>query len=166
MPGTSIAYMILFLAKLPPLTHKVVQTAKKGNTVTPEKVINPTAVHVKTHRHNSLDFALGKATNENDICVYSMQVCPLQQDLTTEPVSDKISESSDLIPPRILQSVHGYFNLRCDHPTRINLSASWDPNTVNCLHFLFTDYFWFLVNSVCFRSADLVFFSELSKLFV
>ena len=67
-----------------------------------------------------------------------MQVCPLQQDLTTEPVSDKISESSDLIPPRILQSVHGYFNLRCDHPTRLNLSASWDENTVSSLRIFFT----------------------------
>ena len=127
-------YVILFLAKLPPLTHKVVETVRKGNTVTPERILSPTAVTVKTHKHNSLDFALGKANNEHDICVYSMQVYPNQQDLTTEPVSDKISESSDLIPPRILQSVHGYFNLRCDHPTRLNLSASWDEKTVSFLH--------------------------------
>ena len=60
-----------------------------------------------------------------------MQVCPLQQDFTTEPVNDKIKESSDLIPPRILQSVHGFFNLKTDHPTRLNLCASWDKNTVS-----------------------------------
>jgi hypothetical protein len=110
------------------LKHNIVATTRKGNTVTQNKnkIITPTSVN-----HGNLDFAFGKASNEHDICVYSMQVCPLQQDLTTEPVSDKIKESSDLIPPRILQSVHGFFNLKADHPTRLNLCASWDKNTVS-----------------------------------
>ena len=101
-------------------------TIREEDTVTQKKPIIPTAVDPK----GNLDFAIGKATNENDIYVYSMQVCPLQQDLMTEPVSEKIRESSDLIPPRILQSVHGYFYLRNDHPTRLNLTASWDKETV------------------------------------
>ena len=116
----------MILAKLHPLKHNVVATTRKGRTVTPDKIITPTSVN-----HGNLDFAFGKASNEHDIYVYSMQVCPLQQDFTTEPVNDKIKESSDLIPPRILQSVHGFFNLKTDHPTRLNLCASWDKNTVS-----------------------------------
>ena len=79
-----------------------------------------------------LDFALGKVCNEKDIYVYFMQAYPHQQDFS-EPVDKKIKESSDLIPPRILQSVHGYFSCRNDHPTRINLSASWDKKAVSDL---------------------------------
>lgn len=121
-----IYQIILFSAKLPPLTHSVEGTTRKGNTVKPNKdtTIKPTSVP-----HGKLDFALPKATKEDDICVYSMQAYPLQQPLEGE-VSDKINESSDLIPPRILQSVHGYVDLRYDYPTRLNLSASWDKDAV------------------------------------
>ena len=89
--------------------------------------IQPTSVP-----HGKLDFYLPEATKEDDICVYSMQAYPLQQPLNPSKgeVSDKISESSDLIPPRILQSVHGYVDLRQDYPTRLNLSASWDKDAV------------------------------------
>ena len=93
----------------------------------PNTVITPTEVK----NLESLDFAFGQTSNVRDLYVYSMQVCPHQQDLITEPVNDKIKESSDYIPPRILQNVHGYFNLRPDHPTRLNLSASWDSKTVS-----------------------------------
>ena len=120
-------WMISFIARLPPLTHKVQTTTKIDNTIVPDTVITPTTVM----SHESLDFAFGKASNVRDIYVYSMQVYPHQQDLTTQPVSDKIKESSDHIPPRIMQNVHGYFNLRVDHPTRLNLSASWDRMTVS-----------------------------------
>ncbi|XP_028408010.1 uncharacterized protein LOC114530615 isoform X2 [Dendronephthya gigantea] len=113
-------------SRLPPLKHTVVPTVRDEDIVTQGKPITPTAVNPK----GDLDFAIGKATNENDIYVYSMQVCPLQQDLLTEPVSEKIRESSDLIPPRILQSVHGYFYLRNDFSTRLNLTGSWDKETV------------------------------------
>ena len=123
-----IYQIILFSAKLPPLTHSVEGTTRKGNTVKPNRSpIQPTPVP-----HGKLDFALPKATKEDDICVYSMQAYPLQQPLNPSKgeVSDKISESSDLIPPRILQSVHGYVDLRHDYPTRLNLSASWDKDAV------------------------------------
>ena len=116
------------LARVPPIIHHVVATSKTENTVTPDITgIFPTAVN----HYRRLDFALGTASNERDIYVYSMQVYPNQQDLRTEPVSDKIKESSDLIPPRIQQNVHGYFNLKADHPTRLNLCGSWDKNTVS-----------------------------------
>ena len=80
-----------------------------------------------------LDFRLPKAKEKSDICVYSMQACPLQQPLdpSKDEVSEAIKESSDLIPQRILQSVHGYVDLRCDFPTRLNLSASWDKDAVS-----------------------------------
>ena len=84
-----------------------------------------------------LDFALPKARKEDDICVYSMQAYPLQQDLhpLEKEVDERIKESSDLIPPRILQSVHGYVHLRDDYPTRLNLSASWDKDAVRSFNF-------------------------------
>ena len=113
-------------ARLPPLAHRVQTTTKTDNIIVPDIVITPTSVKC----NGRLDFAFGKAGNVRDIYVYSMQVYPHQQDLTTQPVSDKIEESSDHIPPRIMQNVHGYFNLRVDHPTRLNLSASWDRMTV------------------------------------
>ena len=89
-----------------------------------EKPINPTSVP-----HGKLHFIIPKAKKEDDICVYSMQAYPLQQQLDPSKgeVSDKIKESSDLIPPRIL---HGYVDLRHDFPTRLNLSASWDKDVV------------------------------------
>ena len=113
-------------ARLPPLEHRIQTTTKTDNTIVPGTIITPTPVTCE----KSLDFAFGKAENDRDIYVYSMQVMPHQQDLTTQPVSDRIKESSDHIPPRIMQNVHGYFNLRVDHPTRLNLSASWDSMTV------------------------------------
>ncbi|XP_028403682.1 uncharacterized protein LOC114526311 [Dendronephthya gigantea] len=113
-----------FHAKCPELKHNVVQTSRNHNTVTASKEIEVTAVD-----KGDLDFALKKDCNERDIYVYFMQAYPHQQDFS-EPVSEKIKESSDLIPPRILQSVHGYFSCKDDHPTRINLSASWDKDTV------------------------------------
>ncbi|CAB4012723.1 Hypothetical predicted protein [Paramuricea clavata] len=113
-----------FHAKCAELTHNVVKTTRRNNTVTATKNIEVTEV-----AREDLDFALGVTCNEKDIHVYFMQACPHQQDFS-EPVNEKIKESSDLIPPRILQSVHGYFSCRDDHPTRINLSASWDKNTV------------------------------------
>jgi hypothetical protein len=94
---------MLFVAKLlHPLKHNVVATARKNRPVTPDKSITPTA-----DNHANLDFAFGKASNEHDIYVYSMtmQAYPHQQDLTSEPARDAIKESSELIPPRILQSV-------------------------------------------------------------
>ena len=111
-------------AKCSELTHNVVKTTRRNNTVTATKNIEVTEVANK-----DLDFALGTACKEKDIYVYFMQAYPHQQDFS-EPVNEKIKESSDLIPPRILQSVHGYFSCRDDHPTRINLSASWDKRTV------------------------------------
>ena len=119
-----IVYM--FLARIPPLKHRIETTVRTENTVTPNTVITPTEVDLE-----GLDFALGRTSNVRDLYVYSMQVCPHQQDLITDPVNDKIKESSDDIPPMILQNVHGYFNLRPDHPTRLNLSASWDRETVS-----------------------------------
>ena len=118
------------------MTHKIIKTAtsegRRENKVTPDKIIDPTGVKTE----GSLDFGLGATPNQkDDIFVYFMQVYPLQQDLNTELPEKKkmIGESSDIIPPRILQSVHGYFNLRDDHPTRLNLSSSWDPKTVSSL---------------------------------
>ena len=106
----------------------MVGTTRKGHTVTvDENSIEPTEVVLKGEA--GLDFSIGTHKQEEDVFVYFMQVCPYQQDFT-EPVSDLIKESSDLIPPRILQSVHGYFYLRNDHPTRLNLNASWDKKTV------------------------------------
>ena len=127
--------IIIFPAKLPPLKHYVegTTTDSKSNTVKPNKdPINPTSVP-----HGMLDFALPKARKEDDICVYSMQAYPLQQDLhpSEKEVDEKIKESSDLIPPRILQSVHGYVDLRHDYPTRLNLSASWDKDAVRSFNF-------------------------------
>ena len=128
--------IIIFLAKLPTLKHYVEGTTKDPRdktTVRPnEHPINPTSVP-----HGMLDFALPKARKEDDICVYSMQAYPLQQDLhpSEKEVDDKIKESSDLIPPRILQSVHGYVDLRHDYPTRLNLSASWDKDAVRSFNF-------------------------------
>ena len=58
-----------------------------------------------------------------------MQAYPHQQDLSNRN-NEKIKESSDFIPPQILQSVHGYFSCRDEHPTRINLSASWNSKKV------------------------------------
>ena len=133
--------MVSFVARLPPLTHKVQTTTKTDNTIVPDTIITPTTVMSKVAERSEfrLDFAFGNTGKtekpaEKDVCdiyVYSMQVYPHQQDLTTQPVSDKIKESSDHIPPRIMQNVHGYFNLRDDHPTRLNLSASWDRMTVS-----------------------------------
>ena len=34
------------------------------------------------------------------------------------------------LPPRILQNVHGYFELNTRYPTRLDLSNSWDKYTV------------------------------------
>ena len=59
-----------------------------------------------------------------------MQAHSHQQDFSELKMNKKIKESSRRIPPRYLQSVHGYFSCRDDHPTRINLSASWDKKTV------------------------------------
>ena len=130
-------FLPLFLAGMKPLTHRVqttctFSTRRRYNTIKPDTIITPTELvtHGKT-----LDFALGKASNLRDIYVYSMKVCPHQQDFT---ISDKVAQSSNHIPPRIMQNVHGYFNLRADHPTRLNLSASWDSTTVSSTK-VFTD---------------------------
>jgi hypothetical protein len=137
---------------LPKLTHKVIQTDRpesgkdgkqKANPVTPSKEIPPTKFSTEKGVM-SLNFAISvtdeDVIKEDDICVYFMQVKPLQQNLGNDnkpedkpEVSEKISQSSDLLPPRILQSVHGYFNLKKGHPTRLDLSSSWDKNTVSCL---------------------------------
>ena len=119
-----LVMILFFAAKLPELTHNVVKTARHNNVVVPTDKCEVTAVD-----SGDLDFALAKHCNERDIYVYFMQVCPHQQDFS-EPVNEKIKESSDLIPPRFIQSVHGYFSCKDDHPTRINLSASWDKTTV------------------------------------
>ncbi|XP_028408011.1 uncharacterized protein LOC114530616 [Dendronephthya gigantea] len=116
-------------ARICRMKHYIVPTKRdKNHTVTPEKCIKPTKVTVSSE--GDLDFVLGKATNGNDIYAYFMQVCPLQQDLTTMPVSVNIDKSSDHIPPRISQSVHGFFQLRNDYPTRLNMTASWDKETL------------------------------------
>ena len=111
---------ILFPAKVPPVKHIVCPTSRGGNTIKPLEPITPTSI-----KPQGLDFGLGKDSNESNVYVYSMQAYSHQQDFR-EPVSDLIKESSDTLPPRVLQSVHGYFNLRADYPTRLNLSNSWD----------------------------------------
>jgi hypothetical protein len=126
-PGLN-SYVIPFIGQHPPLTHNVVSTLKSKGIVTPDKPIGLTTIG-----HNNLDFALGTASKEHDICVYSMQVCPLQQDFEEPINADKIKESSDLIPRRIQQSVHGYLPLMTDYPTRLNLRGSWDKNKVSSL---------------------------------
>ena len=75
-----------------------------------------------------LDFTFAKCTSkeEENIYVYFMQVSSHQQDRSLEATK----ESSDILPPQYLQSVHGYFTLNDEHPTRIDLSASWDKTTV------------------------------------
>ena len=113
------------VATLPELTHNVVSTTRSNNTVYASKNIDVTPAD-----SGNLDFALPKACNEKDIYVYFMQAYPHQQDFS-EPVSEKIKASSAHIPPKILQSVHGYFSCREDHPTRLNLSASWDKKGVS-----------------------------------
>ena len=120
---------ILFPAKVPRVEHIVCPTStnERSKTIKPLEPITPTSIEPK-----DLDFGLGKDSKESNVYVYSMQAYPHQQDLKignvsqSDNVSDLIKESSDIIPPRILQSVHGYFNLRKDHPTRLNLTASWD----------------------------------------
>lgn len=75
-----------------------------------------------------LDFTFATCTTkeEENIYVYFLQVCSHQQDLTLEATK----ESSDILPPQYLQSVHGYFTLNDEHPTRVDLNASWDKTTV------------------------------------
>ena len=131
-----------FLAELPRLTHRVVQIVGMENEVKNHETIQPSSVCTlkkddpdpTKKEYYELDFKLGKATTKNDICVYYMQVCPHQQDFENKKIEELIGESNrKWIPERILQSVHGYVNLRTDHPTRIHLGRQWDKTTVSSL---------------------------------
>ena len=69
---------------------------------------------------------------EENIYAYYLQVCPNQQDKEQlKRVIPKIEDINDLVlPPRILQSVHGLLELNNHHPTRLDLSNNWDMDTV------------------------------------
>ena len=69
---------------------------------------------------------------EENIYAYFLQVCPNQQDLEQlkRVVPNVESVNDSVLPPRILQSVHGFFRLSTIHPTRLDLSNQWDKNTV------------------------------------
>ena len=77
---------------------------------------------------DDLEFMFPKSTTANeDICVYFLQVCPHVQDIT---IPNKTENSSKTRPPRILQSVHGFYLMHPEFPTKIKLSNSWDKDTV------------------------------------
>ena len=70
---------------------------------------------------------------EENIYAYFLQVCPNQQDIKQlKAVIPDIENINDpILPPRILQSVHGLLELNNRHPTRLDLSNQWDKNTVS-----------------------------------
>ena len=81
-----------------------------------------------------LKFYFDKCTDEEEqnIYAYFLQVCPNQQDLEILrgeiPNIDEINDP--VLPPRIMQSVHGFLELNNRYPTRLDLSNQWDKNTV------------------------------------
>ena len=64
--------------------------------------------------------------------VYQLQVCPNQQDL--EQLKNEIPNIEEVndpvLPPRIMQSINGFFELNNKYPTRLDLSNQWDKETV------------------------------------
>ena len=108
---------------LPDVKHRVFCTKKMKHKITQDSEFFPEAYESK-----DLDFMFEKCPNENeDICVYFLQVCPHVQDIH---IPKKTQNSSLRQPPRILQSVHGFYLMHPDHPTRLKLSNSWDKATV------------------------------------
>ena len=69
---------------------------------------------------------------EKNIYVYFLQVNANQQDLEQlkEIIPDIENVNDSVLPPRILQSVHGFLELNENYPTRLDLSNSWDKETV------------------------------------
>lgn len=70
--------------------------------------------------------------DEENIYVYFIQACPNQQDMEqlTQFVPNIENVNDPILPPRILQSVHGFFKLSTTHPTRLDLSNQWDKETL------------------------------------
>ena len=141
----------LLVLQLPDLYHNVVSTEKTSpsqdediikqspSPTQPDEcksddhdfnIIKPSLSPIQPDECESgdLDFTFDVCPSNEDACiyVYFMQVQPHQQDLNREGTKN----SSKEIPPRILQSVHGYFTLHDEHPTRLCLSSSWDKETV------------------------------------
>ena len=82
----------------------------------------------QAHDSKDLDFKFEKCARGNeDICVYFLQVCPHVPDIN---IPNKTENSSRRQPPRILQSVHGFYLMHPEYPTRLKLSNSWDKETV------------------------------------
>lgn len=121
-------YTELFLVRdLPELTHRVFYTQleneNEGRVITQGEEFCP-----EEYESRNLDFTFGKSpAGSEDICVYFLQVCPPVQDIDIPKQTEKSSRKR---PPRILQSVHGFYLMHPNYPTRLKLSNSWDKDTV------------------------------------
>jgi len=83
-----------------------------------------------------MDFVLDKcnAEEEDDMYSYFFQSYPVKQpikkslgSLFSKPKDDNPNEP---FAPRIMESVHGYFSLGENYPSRFRLSDSWDPTSL------------------------------------
>ena len=87
-----------------------------------------------------LKFLFDKCTEreEENIFCYFLQVKALQQNMEQlrREIPDINNINDKYLPPRILQNVHGYFELNTRYPTRLDLSNSWDKYTVENSMFL------------------------------
>ena len=108
---------------LPDLQHKVFSTKFVDDRYVQDQQVVPLECP-----SDDLDFMFPACPEEKeDICVYFLQACPLQQNITLAGLTDT---SSPTRPPRILQSIHGLFVMHPNHPTRLKLTNSWDKDTV------------------------------------
>ena len=114
---------------LPELKHKVYSTTSVGGNIVQDMELQPFPCQSR-----NLDFNFPKFhTQGKDICVYFLQGCPLQQDTT---IKDKTDKSFETPPPRIRQSVHGYFQMHPEYQTRLTFNL-WDKDTVKDSHVYF-----------------------------
>ena len=114
---------------LPELKHKVYSTDLREGKVVQDKEIQPFPCV-----SGNLDFNFPKFPAQGeDICVYFLQSCPLQQDTT---IKDKTDKSFETPPPRIQQSVHGYFQMHPNYQTRLTFNL-WDKAEVKDSHVYF-----------------------------
>lgn len=116
--------------KLP--KHKVYSTElREGKVVQEEKIKQfPCKSDNLAFNFPNLD-TQSEHTQEEDICVYFLQSYPLQQDTT---IKDKTDNSFETRPPRIRQSVHGYFQMHPEYKTRLTFNL-WDKATVGDVYF-------------------------------
>ena len=113
------------MCDLPDLKHRVFYTrsSNRGRVIVQDEEFHPEQLP-----SNDLEFMFPKCPGGNeDICVYFLQVCPHVQDIT---IPNKTEKSSKERPPRILQSVHGFYLMHSEYPTKLKLSNSWDKDTV------------------------------------